>query len=180
MRQFQTLVGAAIAALAISAAHGEDVVPAGPIDATEAAAAPQPLPTPVVMHAKLNSTQAVLSGLLQEDYARIREAARDLRSLARDVPTQTVPRADERDEATSAEADAVYAHFRYELIRQAAELERMAADRNLAGAVYVHQQLTSACIGCHQHLRRTEAPGALLLFTAEPRTAIRAANDADR
>lgn len=119
-----------------------------PVDATESPAAPQVLPTTVVMHAKLTSTQQVLAGLLAEDYEAMGAAAAELRGLARDVPP--------RDTGDPAR-DLVYGHFRYELIRLAAELEQMAASENLSGAAYVHGHVTAACIGCHQHLREPDS-----------------------
>lgn len=105
---------------------------------------PRTLPTATVMHAKLTSTQQVLAGLLAEDYAQIAAAAQELASLARDVPARTT------GEAAS---DRVYEHFRDEMLRLSAELKRMGEEENLAGAAYVHGNLTAACIGCHQHLR---------------------------
>jgi hypothetical protein len=115
--------------------------------------APRTLPTATVMHAKLTGTQQVLAGLLAEDYDVIAASARELVGLARDVPPRKT--GDDTD-------DQVYEHFRYEMLRLSAELEQMGVSRNLSGAAYVHGNLTSACIGCHQHLRDQAPPIQLM------------------
>lgn len=124
-------------------------------DAIETTAEPLTLPTSTVMHAKMVCTQQVLAGLLSEDYASIRDSADELLALARDVPSRKT--GDQVD-------DSMYEHFRYELVRLASELRSMGEDRNLTGAAYVHNNLTAACIGCHQHLRQ-ERSGIELMST---------------
>jgi hypothetical protein len=115
-----------------------------PVTTAIEAGVPQTLPIPTVMHAKLHSTQQVLTGLVAEDYSLITAAAIELHGLARDVPPQ--------GDAANGDA-AVYGHFRDELLRLTVELRVMGEDRNLNGAAYVHQQITATCIGCHRQLR---------------------------
>lgn len=122
------------------------------VDSTEAAA-PQTLPTATVMHVKLTSTQQVLTGLLSEDYESIAESARELVGLARDVPPM---------QTGDASADQAYEHFRFEMLRLSADLERMGKEQNLTGAAYIHGNLTSACIGCHQYMREQSRPIQLM------------------
>lgn len=129
--------------------------------------APRTLPAATVMHAKLTSTQQVLAGLVSEDYGQISAAAHELVNLARDVPARKS--GDDIDNQT-------YEHFRYEMVRLSAELERMGSDQNLAGAAYVHGNLTAACIGCHQHLRDQMRP--IELMDTKPARALFEVEDA--
>ncbi|MFV0445123.1 MAG: hypothetical protein ACK5Q5_16225 [Planctomycetaceae bacterium] len=120
---------------------------------------PEPLPTVAVMHAKLTATQQILAALLSEDYRQIEAAARELVGLARDVPScQTGNDA----------SNQVYEHFRYEMLRLSSDLEQMGANGNLAGAAYVHGNLTAACIGCHQHLRDEQPRIELMELESQP------------
>ena len=147
--RLRTLWLTGLAALvAWPAYHGDSVAdePAVRLAATPAAEdVPRTLPTSTVMHAKMVCTQEILAGLLSEDYAQIKSSADQLLALARDVPAR------KSDDVID---DAVYEHFRYELLRLSAELHEMGEQRNLSGAAYVHNNLTAACIGCHQHLRQ--------------------------
>ncbi|MEZ6068442.1 MAG: hypothetical protein R3B90_22630 [Planctomycetaceae bacterium] len=155
MHLHQHRVAAAIVTIALGTGIawrvGADDEPrsiAGPqsqaVDVTIATDRPATLPTSALMHGKLVSNQQVLAGLVAEDFELISQSARDLIGLAREVPKR---------QHTDPDDDAVYEHFRFELLRLAADLQRMGDDRNLAGAAYVHGNLTATCIGCHQHLR---------------------------
>lgn len=132
----------------VLAAQGQE--PASPLDSTpKAAQQPKTLQGTVFMSAKLTATQSVLKGLLTRDFERIGAAGETLRDVALTTPPTQVRK----------EFDAeIYDHFRHELLRMSAQLEKMAAEKNLAGAAYIHQNLTSACIACHEYVRDKTLP----------------------
>lgn len=105
------------------------------------------------MHAKLDSSRKVLSGLVTEDFDVIEQAA--------DALLKTAAAAEEMRNGGDME-DKVYGHFRNEFGRLAGDLKEMAQRRNLEGAAYIHSNLTANCIACHQHLRDTKSGIELL------------------
>ena len=102
----------------------------------------------VLMQTKLKASSTVLDGLVNGDFAKIRRAAELLEKVAEASPRRYKDLEEMR----------VYEHFRDEFIRESGRLQRMANDRNLEGAAYVHQNLTSTCIACHLHVRERIAP----------------------
>lgn len=99
-----------------------------------------------LMQRKLTGSQAVLAGLLKGDLNQVGTAAADLHEIAR------TPTPDRED-------DAVYRHFNVEFQRLTEKLQRVAAGGNVDAATYVHGQLTSTCISCHQHVRDVKPIG---------------------
>lgn len=102
----------------------------------------------VLMQTKLKASSTVLDGLVNGDFAKIRRAAELLEKVAEASPRKY----------KNLEEMQVYEHFRDEFIREAGRLQKMANDRNLEGAAYVHQNITSTCISCHLHVRERVAP----------------------
>lgn len=110
---------------------------------------PTKLPGKVFMSAKLTGTQDVLEGLLTRDFDQIRKAAQSLRDVALTTPPEQVRK----------EFDAqVYDHFRHEFLRLSGQLDKLAAQENLEGVAFVHQNLNSTCIGCHEFVRDKTLP----------------------
>jgi len=148
--------------LSSDAVSGHGAVDREPVigngNAAEAVRPPRSLPTTTVMHAKLTCTQHVLAGLLSEDFPQVARSAAALQELARDVPPRTI------EDGLN---DSVYEHFRLELLRLSGDLQRMASERNLNGAAYVHGNITATCIGCHKHLRDPGEPIELLSRPAD-------------
>ncbi len=103
----------------------------------------------VFMGAKLTATQEVLEGLLTRDFDRIGEAAESLRDVALTTPPAQVRKDFDAE---------VYDHFRHEFLRLSAQLHTLAEEKNLEGTAYVHQNLTSTCIGCHEYVRDKTLP----------------------
>ena len=103
----------------------------------------------VFMGAKLTASEQALKGLLTRDFDQIGDAAAALRDIALTAPPTQVRK----------EFDAeLYDHFRHEFLRLSGQLHTMAHEKNLEGAAYVHQNLTSACIACHEHVRDSVLP----------------------
>lgn len=102
--------------------------------------------TRAFMQAKLSASQRVLEGLLNQDFEGIEAAAKILRELAESTPAAEEGTLESR----------VYDHFRTEFVRLAAHLGDAARAGNLDATAYVHENLTSTCIACHQHLRDAE------------------------
>ncbi|MCA9074805.1 MAG: hypothetical protein KDA93_07220 [Planctomycetaceae bacterium] len=96
-----------------------------------------------MMQAKLMASQRVLEGLLNRDFKTITKSAEVLSQLAVTAPQREEHQRD----------DLIYEHFRTEFVRLSEQLESMAKHQNLEGAAYVHQNMTSTCIACHEHLR---------------------------
>lgn len=96
---------------------------------------------PKLMQRKLDSSQRILRGLVNGDMQDVRGGADVLSAVARSRSW------------AAREDDAVFAHFNVEFQRLAGKLGRMAEQRNLEGAAYVYNQLTSTCISCHDHVR---------------------------
>ena len=96
------------------------------------------------MRSKLESAHEILESLVARDFSKMAAAAESLRDTSLAAPG-IVPAQDFDDEA--------YDHFRLEFTRQAELLRKMAVEKNLEGAAWVHQNLTSTCIACHSHLK---------------------------
>lgn len=99
-----------------------------------------------LMKKKLDRSQQVLSGLLRGDMKEVQRGAAGLHAIAR-VP------------AVGHEDDAVYNHFNVEFQRLTEKLQRVAGNGNDDAAAYVHGQITSTCISCHQHVRDVKPLG---------------------
>ena len=130
---------ALVASFVIAAQPGDDRT-----GSQEQTSAPRRLNSPMksLMHGKLKDGQTVLEGLLIRDFDQIRRGATSLRDKY-----LTAPKAGDDDD------DKVYEHFHIEFMRLSQKLITMAEDENLEGAAFVHQNLTSTCIACHEHMR---------------------------
>lgn len=110
---------------------------------------PSKLTGKVFMSVKLTGTQEVLEGLLTRDFEQIRKASQSLRDVALTAPPEQI----------RGEFDAqIYDHFRHEFLRIAGQLDKLAAEKNLEGVAYMHQNLNSTCIGCHEFVRDKTLP----------------------
>ena len=97
-----------------------------------------------LMMAKLENAQRILEGLVTHDSERIATAAAALKLMSLDPPEGWNKRDGD---------DEVYDHFRVEFMRQAARLEKLAREKNMAGAAWYQQNLTATCIACHDYIR---------------------------
>jgi hypothetical protein len=97
---------------------------------------------PVLMRAKLSSSQKVVEGLMSGDFGMIRKGGEDLKRIC---------------DATSwrMREDQVYAHYRAELARSAMRLVEQAKAENLDGAAYGYMHSLTTCIQCHEYCRNT-------------------------
>ena len=102
----------------------------------------------ILMQTKLKASSTVLDGLVNGDFTKIKRAAETLSKVAKASPRRY----------ENIEEMQVYEHFRDEFIREAGRLKKLAEDRNLEGAAYVHQNITSTCISCHLHVRERSVP----------------------
>lgn len=111
---------------------------------------PEPKKPPKVksfMKVKETGAHRILSGLVNRDFATIKKEAHALKWVSLDSP---------KGHSTDEVENKIYQHFRLDFARLAGKLEKMAEQKNLEGAAYVYQNLTSTCISCHNHLRDTE------------------------
>lgn len=104
-------------------------------------------PVGPLMLAKLSHTQRIIEGLVTQDFEKIATAAKAMKLMSLDLP-QGWQKQDSDGE--------VYEHFRLEFMRQTARLEKMADEKNAAGAAYFQQNLTATCIACHDYIRDFE------------------------
>lgn len=110
-------------------------------------AAGEPKGTPVsvepqdaLMRAKLASTQAVVEGLVEKDFAMINKAGVELLKMCNSGDWE-------------ANQDPTYADYREQLRRQSKKLIDQAGTRNLEGATYAYLGVLSTCVDCHSHCR---------------------------
>jgi cytochrome c553 len=97
-----------------------------------------------LMQSKLEHAQKILRGLVVHDLEAVKESAEALKLMGLDPP---------RDWKHKPGDDEVYDHFRTEFMRLAARLEQEAAADRMAGAAWFQQQLTAACVTCHDYIR---------------------------
>lgn len=104
-----------------------------------------------LMQAKLERAQQILRGLVVHDLVAVKESAEALKLMSLDPP---------RDWKHKPGDDEVYEHFRTEFMRLAARLEQEAEAERMAGAAWFQQQLTAACVTCHDYIRdESKEPG---------------------
>ena len=96
--------------------------------------------TSAFMRAKLASSQAVLEGLVTEDFGLISKGARQMKKMSEAAEWPRAP-------------DEVYDHYSEEFRRLAAKLTHLAAKENLEGASFTYMHMTSMCISCHKYVR---------------------------
>ncbi|MFM7059041.1 MAG: hypothetical protein ACKO2P_19195 [Planctomycetota bacterium] len=97
-----------------------------------------------LMQAKLDRAEQILRGVVVHDLVAVRESAEALKLMSLDPP---------RDWKHKPGDDEVYEHFRTEFMRLAARLEQEAAAERMAGVAWYQQQLTAACVTCHDYIR---------------------------
>ena len=105
-------------------------------------------PVGPLMQAKLSHAQRVMEGLVTHDFTQVGASAHALKHMSLDPPDGW--------KKSDAEGE-VYEHFRLEFMRQSAQLEKMASQKNLEGAAWYQQNLTSTCIACHNYIRDYKA-----------------------
>lgn len=101
---------------------------------------PQELKSREFMRRKLDHSQKVLEGIVQEDFKLIEKNAKTLSLLSQAAEWQVFPSAEYKQHS---------AEFR----RNADALAKAAADRNLDGAALKYVELTLNCVNCHKHVR---------------------------
>lgn len=93
-----------------------------------------------LMLAKLASCQKITNGLVTKDFEQIHRGATGLSQICEAT-------------AWASHDDAVYAHHRLELRKQAQKLARMAEEKNLDGATFSYMHSLNTCIDCHEYCR---------------------------
>jgi hypothetical protein len=97
-----------------------------------------------LMQAKLDHAQQILRGLVIDDLQAVKQSAEALKLMSLDPPRAWKHKPGD---------DEVYDHFRTEFMRLAARLEQEAGAERMAGAAWFQQQLTAACVTCHDYIR---------------------------
>ena len=150
MRVYQSLGGAMVLlALAVVGSvfafqSSADKVTQIPVEVPKRTVEANPAKTRTYMKMKELGAQKILNGLVHRDFDQIHKGAESLKWISLDSPKHKS--GDETD-------DKIYEHFRVDFARLAGKLEKMAEAKNLEGAAYTYQNLTSTCISCHEHLR---------------------------
>lgn len=93
-----------------------------------------------LMLAKLASCQKITNGLVTKNFKEIHSGANTLNQIC--IATDW-----------ASHDDAVYAHHRLELRKQAQKLAKMAEEKNLDGASYAYMHSLNTCINCHEYCR---------------------------
>jgi hypothetical protein len=93
-----------------------------------------------IMVQKLKHSQALLEGLAQEDFALIRDHARELRKIGEESLTRIAP-------------NLTYVKYATEFVSIVDELDRRAKDEDLNGATVSYIRLTMNCVECHKFTR---------------------------
>lgn len=137
-------------ALAFGVSMQDRVVPI-PVQRPPKLKSVRPQAVDSLMVAKLDRAEQILRGLVSHDFGLIRESAEALKLMSLDAP---------KGWSREPGDDEVYEHFRTEFMRLAARLEEEAAGERLAGAAWFQQQLTAACVSCHDYIRDDHRGGA--------------------
>lgn len=94
------------------------------------------------MQEKLNSSKAVLEGLVTEDFAQIQKGAQKLIEMSNATEWQVVE-------------GPVFAQQSAEFRSAAKELQEYAKKKNIDGASLSYLHLTMTCIACHKQIKKT-------------------------
>jgi len=97
-------------------------------------------PLPGLMLATMASSQAIVAGLVSNDFGQIRRGAQHMVRICDATQWET-------------NTDEVSAHHRKELRRQSMRLVELAGEGNLEGAAFVYTHTVPTCITCHPHCR---------------------------
>lgn len=92
------------------------------------------------MQAKLDMSQALMEGLVTEDFDRLEKNAKALLLLS-------------IAEEWKVSADPLYKQHSEEFRRAVKQIDKMAMSRNLDGASLSFVQMTMSCIECHRFVR---------------------------
>ena len=103
----------------------------------------------VLMRAKLASSQKILEGLVEKNFAHIQKGGEELVKVGEAA-------------AWVVSEDQAYDHFRREFRRQSLKLASFGEQQNLEGATYAYLALVTTCVECHSHCRD------VLRIAAEP------------
>ena len=103
----------------------------------------------ILMRAKLASSQRILEGLVEKNFAHIQKGGEELVKVGE--AAEWVVREDQ-----------AYDHFRREFRRQSLKLAAFGEHQNLEGATYAYLALVTTCVECHSHCRD------VLRIAAEP------------
>ncbi|MBI1783661.1 hypothetical protein HYR69_00830 [Candidatus Sumerlaeota bacterium] len=96
-----------------------------------------------LMKKKLQHAQALLEGLAKEDYAKIRDNAKELTSISLDA-LYTKKHSPQYNQLSS--------EFRY----ATEKVVKMAEEKNLDGATLSYMQVVMSCVECHKLVRGQE------------------------
>ena len=94
------------------------------------------------MHAKLVNSQNVLEGVVTEDFERIFRSAENMKKMSLALQW---PRAD----------DEVYNHYGEQFRQICDKLMSTSKDENLEGVHFTYLSLTTSCVNCHNHVRKS-------------------------
>lgn len=136
------LLMAAVVGIALAGSGFQDRVVPIPVNRPSGAARGQAVDE--LMQAKLDRAEQILRGLVTHDFGAVKESAEALKLMSLDPPKGWKHKPGD---------DEVYEHFRTEFMRLAARLEQEAAGERMAGAAWFQQQLTAACVTCHDYIR---------------------------
>jgi hypothetical protein len=98
------------------------------------------------MRQKLDLSKRALEGIVNEDFALIKESAEEMEKMGRDKQWQVLS----LDE---------YSHFSAEFRRVAKVLRTQAERKNIDGSVVAYVQLTMSCVECHKFTRGVKLAG---------------------
>ncbi|QDV20262.1 hypothetical protein Pan153_49360 [Gimesia panareensis] len=94
------------------------------------------------MQEKLNSSKAVLEGLVTEDFEQIQKGAQKLIEMSNATEWQVVE-------------GPIFAQQSAEFRNAAKELQNYAKKKNIDGASLSYLHLTMTCIACHKEIKKT-------------------------
>lgn len=93
------------------------------------------------MRKKLDLSKQALEGIVNEDFALIKQSAEELEKMGKDKQWEVLT----LDE---------YSHFSAEFRRVAKAMRTQAEKKNIDGSVVAYMQLTMSCVECHKFTRR--------------------------
>jgi hypothetical protein len=104
------------------------------------AAKPAEKPVELFMQQKLTHAEAVLEGLVTEDFDKIAKAAVEMRTLSQAADWQVL-------------RTPSYDLFSKEFQRSCDQLEKAAKEENTDAASLAYIRVTMTCLSCHKHVR---------------------------
>lgn len=98
--------------------------------------------TTIFMRAKLAASNKVMEGIVTEDFELVRNAALQMKKMSQATQWPTVD-------------DEIYQHHQRAFQFECDELAKHAKQKNLSAAHMSFVQLTTSCVKCHSHVRRS-------------------------